>query len=110
MFTKVPINRTVYIIKEQAFSHPLTPPSYSPEEEIRNKMLIFNSKTPFTFAKLIFIQVHEVFDGSSLGQTFVDLYMVHVESLILNQNRASNPHNYMRYVDFFLCLQHSRGI
>ena len=43
------------------------------------------------------------FHGVPLWPTFADFNRSHVEKLILNQNRASTPHIYMRCVDDIFC-------
>ena len=45
--------------------------------------------------------------GCPLGPTFADFNMSHVENLILNQIRASNPHIYTRYVYDIFCVFNS---
>ena len=107
LFTNVPVDRTIDIIIEQAFSHPSIPPPVLPEDDLRNLLLICTKETPFKLSESNFIQVDGVSMGCPLGPTFADFYMSHVENLILNQNRASNPHIYMRYVDDIFCVFNS---
>ena len=104
LFTNVPKDRTIDITTEQVFLHPSIPPPVLTDDDLRNLLLICTEETPFKFSKSSFIQVDGVSMEWPLGPTFADFYMSHVENLTLNQNRASNPPIYMRYVDDIFCV------
>ena len=104
LFTSISLDRTIDIIIQQAFSHPSSPPPVLPEDDLRNLLLICTKATSFKFSESSFIQIDGVSMRCPFGPTFVNFYMSHVENLTLNQNRASNPHIYMRYVNDLFCV------
>ena len=105
LFTNLPTDRTfdVIIVIEPAFSYLSIPSPVLTEDDLKNLLFICCKETPSNSLKSCFIQV----DGVSLGLTFAGFYMLHVQNLILIQNRVSNPHIFMRYLDDIFCVFNS---
>lgn len=66
---------------------------------------ICTTKTPFIHNNQTFLQVDGQSMGSPLGGTMADFYMSKIENKFLqNNNRASNPKYYRRYVDDLIAI------
>lgn len=66
---------------------------------MRELLAICTTENPFSFLDHTYKQIDGVSMGSPRGPTFADFYMSHLECFLLQQNKASNPRYYKRYVD-----------
>ena len=99
LFTNVPVDETVDIIIEKCYNHPTLPPPAIDANDLRVLLAICTQETPFQYENSQYIQRDGVSMGSPLGPTFADFYMSNLENNLLNQQAASNPAHYFRFMD-----------
>lgn len=104
LFTNVPVRETVDIIIERLYNHQTLPPPPLPPDTLKELLLICTTETPFEFDGQAYLQCDGVSMGSPLGPTFADFYMANIETKLLQENRASNPVYYKRYIDDIIAI------
>ena len=102
LFTNVPVYETINIILNYVYHHPTLLPPTIPEPTMKQLLTLCTTKTLFrsTDGKL-YLQTDGVMMGSSLGPTFANFYMAHIEETVLSINPQTVPllHAHARYVD-----------
>ena len=85
LFTNVPVGETIDIILNNCYSHDKLPPPDIPRNTLQQLLEICTTETPFRTADgKIYQQIDGVSMGSSLGNTFANLYMAYLENNFLS--------------------------
>ena len=107
LFTNVPVVETVNIILQYVYHHPTLSPPTIPLATMKDLLILCTTRTPFHSVNgSIYQQKDGVMMGSSLGCTFANYYMAHLEEKVFNANPQAAPLIYARYVDdVFLLLE-----
>ena len=91
-------------------NHPTLPPPPLDSEDMKVLLQICTQCTPFIHENQQYLQTDGVSMGSPLGPTFADFYMSEKENELLGQeDRASNPAIYLRYVDDIFVIFNTRS-
>jgi len=99
LFTNVPLMRTIDIICEAVYSHPTELPPSIDQPVMKKLLAACTTGSPFVAPSgTMYTQVDGVSMGSSLGVTFANFYMCHIENTVLACSNLK-PSLYCRYVD-----------
>ena len=103
LFTNVPVHRTINIILDKVYNHPILPAPVIPKHTLRDLLLVCTTEVPFRdMDGKMFVQIDGVAMGSPLGPTFANFFMAEVEDRALTN---IHPSLYCRYIDdiFVIC-------
>ena len=99
LFTNVPIEQTIEIIIELAYSDPNLPSPKIPREILRKLLQLCTKEAPFRSPDgKLYVQIEGVAMGSPLGPSFANFYMGYLESLAF-ADPENKPFIYARYMD-----------
>ena len=100
LFTNVPVQDTIDIICNNVYNHSSIPPPTISQKILKQLLQICTTKTPFRNVNGdIYLQCDGVSMGNSLGPTFANYYMCHVENTVFEACPTLKPKLYVRYVD-----------
>ena len=79
---------------------PQLPPPNIDRNQLSQLLLACTTKCPFSLINgLLYLQKDGVAMGSSLGVTFANFYMCHIENSILDTEPEFKPTTYCRYIE-----------
>ena len=100
LFTNVPLSETIEIILNKLFPTPSSLFNGFNLGAFRRLLELAVMDTHFLFNKKVFKQIDGMAMGSPLGPTFANIFMCHLEDIILDQCPVTfKPVFYKRYVD-----------
>lgn len=100
LFTNVPVEKTIDIIMNNVYNHKSLKPPNIPKITMKEMLTLCTTGTPFrNINGDLFLQVDGVMMGSSLGPTFANYYMAHLEETVFEDHPEIAPLIYARYVD-----------
>ncbi|XP_076056271.1 uncharacterized protein LOC143034215 [Oratosquilla oratoria] len=105
LFSNVPLFRTIDIILNFVYRHPVLPPPKLPENILKDTLLACISEAPFRCpSDNLFVQKDGVAMGSPLEVLFAQAFMAHVEKEAI-KILHTKPILYRRYVDdIYVCV------
>ena len=99
LFTNVPLNETIDIIIKKGFQRPTDVFHNLDSHTFKRLLGLAVRESYFMFDKKIYMQVDGVAMGSPLGPTLANVFMVHLEEIIMSKCPPNfKPVFYWRYV------------
>ena len=104
LFTNVPVERTINIIIDKVYHHPVISPPPMNKRVLKELLKTCTTEVPFRdMDKHIYVQRDGVGMGSPLGVTFANFFMAEVEDRAID-NISCAPSIYGRYIDDIFVL------
>ena len=104
LYTNVPIDETIEIILNKAYSNETISPPKLPRPTLKQLLEICTKEAPFKHIDgTIFQQIDGIAMGSPLGCIFANFYMSHIEEKTLEE-LENPPTIYARYIDDILLV------
>ena len=97
LFTKVPLDYTIQVILDKVYAEKKVDTKLS-RDELRTLLELCTKKMHFSFNKKIYKQIGGVAMGSPLGPVIANIFMVHLEELMIPR-LATKMSSWYRYVD-----------
>ena len=97
LFTNVPLDYTIQVILDKVYTEKKVATKLS-RDELQTLLELCTKKMHFSFNKKIYKQIGGVAMGSPLGPVIANIFMVHLEELMLPR-LATKMSSWYRYVD-----------
>ena len=96
-FIYVTIEATIDIICKYCYQHPTLPKLKIPIQLLRQLLLLCTQESVFRAPQgKLYQQIDGIAMGSALGPTFANFYMANLETIVLSEDKISNPVKYLR--------------